>query len=121
MFLFKFKLFYTLFLRDYLSLALLNTQLQLTLLHHLPYLFRLSFGLIFSLLALIQLRHELYDIFREPIMLYADIMQEIDNRAHGSLMLFEVYPVLLVWLDEPLAHEMLLVEFYFVCHDIQGF
>jgi hypothetical protein len=67
----------------------------------------------------IELFNQLHDIFSEPVVLDADVVHKIKDSGGLLLVLFEVNPVFLIWLNEALSHKVLLVEFDFVGDDIQ--
>lgn len=68
----------------------------------------------------IELFNKLHDIFCQPIMLNANIIHKVKDWGRPLLVLLEVYPVLLVWLDEPLSDKVLLIKLHFVGNDIQN-
>jgi hypothetical protein len=73
-----------------------------------------AFEILFLLHFCVKLFDELHDILGKPVMLDADIVHEVENRVAARLIVLEVDPILLVWLNEPLPYKVLLVKLHFV-------
>lgn len=75
------------------------------------------FNLLFVLLVLhnfsvLDLFYQLNDILSQPVVLVAHLVQQVYQRylrRLGVLVRLKVYPVLLVWLNEPLLYKIFLV------------
>ena len=75
------------------------------------------FNLLFVLLVLhnfsvLDLFYQLNDILSQPVVLVAHLVQQVYQRYLRRLRVLvrlKVYPVLLVWLNEPLLYKILLV------------